>query len=591
MSDNGGYAGLTPSPSDANSCDSPINSPLPTPTAHESPANSVRRPSNGRVLVPQQPADISPRGPATKLSSPQYESGPSVGGGGPTGKLYTIPPRPKPGRKPATDEPASKRKAQNRESQRAFRARKAAKVQELTEQVEQVEQAHRNALNEQIAENDRLQNELRELRDLNANVARERDYWKEHFHRLKESLAPGTVQHQVPNLLNGQQMLYMSPMDDASHDSPRVSISTPQDYGTPKSTELLGCNGCNPDDCACIKEIANDMTFQTQLLTPMEAVPLPPRDGTTPMTGIERSEKDQTDANGSFEEQEIDFTAKFARVTNRTPQQPDALLSVNDDPSKNQDCGWCEGHPELCLCKDASIRPDGPDGMAPAEIMEDVKLSPVISGPGSCEDCQRNPKQRAWCQRIAQLRSEATPPLSRRNSHNSIKSSGSRRGSGTSLPPPLSRRNSSRSAALPAMEPKVENRIDLNKPCSSPAVGERSIGCSDAFKLLDGRVPVDDDHMDWRHLKPVPHASLPRDSRRDIFTMEPGMYSAMELDASSILTTLQHARQPIKPRPSDGTHASLVRIAEERRRAGDSPMTDASDEGGLATVSQFNMAK
>ncbi|KAI8933259.1 hypothetical protein NX059_009890 [Plenodomus lindquistii] len=588
MSDNGGYAGLTPSPSEVNSCDSPVTSPLPASSAQELSANSVRRPSNGRVLVPQQTADTNARGPVTKVSSPQYENGPAVGGGGPTGKLYTIPPRPKPGRKPATDEPASKRKAQNRESQRAFRARKAAKVQELTEQVEQVEQAHRNALNERIAENDRLQNELRELRDLNASIARERDYWKEHFHRLKESLAPGAGQQQTPSIVNGQQMLYMSPLEDARHDSPRGSISSHQEYGTPKTAELLGCNGCNPEDCACIKEIANDMTFQTQLLTPMEAVPLPPRDGSSPMTGIEQSSKNES---GGFEEQEIDFTAKFARATNRAPQQPNALLAVNDDPSKNQDCGWCEGHPELCLCKDASLRPDGPDGMAPAEIMEDVKVGPVISGPGSCDDCQRNPKQRAWCQRIAQLRNEATPPLSRRNSNASIKSSGSRRSSNTSVPRPLSRRNSSRSAVLPAMEPKVENNIDLNKPCSSPTVGERSIGCSDAFKLLDGRVPVDDDHMDWRHLKPVPHASVSREGRRDIFTMEPGMYSAMELDASSILTTLQHAPHPLKPRPSDGTHASLVRIAEERRKAGDSPMTNATDEGDLGAVSQFNMAR
>ncbi|CBY01643.1 predicted protein [Plenodomus lingam JN3] len=386
-------------------------------------------------------------------------------------------------------------------------------------------------------------------------------------------------------------MLYMSPLDDARHDSPRGSITSPQDYGTPKTTDLLGCNGCNPDDCACIKEIANDMSFQTQLLTPMEAVPLPPRDGTTPMTGIERSDSNPVNETGGFEEQEIDFTAKFARVTNRAPQQSDAMLSLNDDPSKNQDCGWCEGHPELCLCKDASIRPDGPDGMAPVEIMEDVKLAPVMGGPGSCEDCQRNPKQRAWCQRIAQLRSEATPPLSRRNSNQSNNSSSSRRGSSTSVPRPLLRRDSSRSVALPAMEPKVETQIDLNKPCSSPAVGERSIGCSDAFKLLDGRVPVDDDHMDWRHLKPIPHTSLPREGRREIFTMEPGMYSAMELDASSILTTLQHARHPIKPRPSDGSHATLVRLAEERRRAGDSPMANASDEGGLGAVSQFNVAK
>ena len=538
------------------------------------------------MLVPQHSTDLCPQGQVTKVSSPQNEPGPSVGG--PTGRLYTIPPRPKPGRKPATDEPASKRKAQNRESQRAFRARKAAKVQELTEQVEQVEQAHRNALNEQIAEKDQLQNELRELRELYANVSRERDYWKEHFHRLKESVATGGAQQQLPSLINGQQMLFVGPLEDGRRDSPRSPVDSSHAYATPKTNDILGCNGCNPDDCACIKEIANDITFQTQLLTPVEAVPLSRRDGSSPMTGVETA-KGRSDEKRGFEEQETDFTAKFSRTTTRVAPQPNVLLSVNDDPSRNQDCGWCEGHPELCLCKDASIRPDGPDEMIAVEPMEDVKVDAVIGGPGSCEDCQKNPKQRAWCQRIAQLRNEATPPLSRRNSGTSVASSTSCGNSGTISRHSWSRHNSSRSFALPAMEPKVEISNELDRPCSSSTVRERSIGCSDAFKLLDGRVPVDDDHMDWRHLKPISPATRLREGRRDVFTMEPGMYSAMELDASSILTTLQHASHPIKPRPSDGTHASLIRIAEERRRASHSPMANASDEGDLKPVSHFNM--
>lgn len=46
-----------------------------------------------------------------------------------------IPPRPKPGRKPATDSPSSKRKEQNREAQRAYRARKAQQCDELEEEL------------------------------------------------------------------------------------------------------------------------------------------------------------------------------------------------------------------------------------------------------------------------------------------------------------------------------------------------------------------------------------------------------------------------------------------------------------------------
>ena len=67
-----------------------------------------------------------------------------------TTKEWVVPPRPKPGRKPATDTPPSKRKAQNRAAQRAFRERRAARVNELEEQIE-----------EQREEYERIEQELR----------------------------------------------------------------------------------------------------------------------------------------------------------------------------------------------------------------------------------------------------------------------------------------------------------------------------------------------------------------------------------------------------------------------------------------------
>jgi hypothetical protein len=79
-------------------------------------------------------------------SSPSSSFGPSTPGAGPTSQRYEIPPRPKPGRKPATDEPASKRKAQNRESQRAFRARKVAKLEEMQSTLDATDRQHREEL-------------------------------------------------------------------------------------------------------------------------------------------------------------------------------------------------------------------------------------------------------------------------------------------------------------------------------------------------------------------------------------------------------------------------------------------------------------
>lgn len=62
-----------------------------------------------------------------------------------TTKEWVIPPRPKPGRKPATDTPPTKRKAQNRAAQRAFRERRAARVGELEEQLEAEREEHEAA--------------------------------------------------------------------------------------------------------------------------------------------------------------------------------------------------------------------------------------------------------------------------------------------------------------------------------------------------------------------------------------------------------------------------------------------------------------
>jgi hypothetical protein len=45
----------------------------------------------------------------------------------------------------------------------------------------------------------------------------------------------------------------------------------------------------------------------------------------------------------------------------------------------------------------------------------------------------------------------------------------------------------------------------------------------------------------------------------------------MEIDAADIITTMQNAHGPLKPRPSDGEYAPLVAAAEERRRATNSP--------------------
>lgn len=132
-------------------------------------------------------------------SPPSSNAGPSTPGAGPLAKSYEIPPRPKPGRKPATDEPASKRKAQNRESQRNFRARKAAKLEEVENDLRAVREHHQIELDNLASEarrtQARLDAEVARAHDLQVrleqtmrmveDVREERDFWKAHSERAE----------------------------------------------------------------------------------------------------------------------------------------------------------------------------------------------------------------------------------------------------------------------------------------------------------------------------------------------------------------------------------------------------------------------
>lgn len=83
----------------------------------------------------------------------------------------------KPGRKPLTSEPTSKRKAQNRAAQRAFRERKEKHVKDLEQKVEELEALSKNTSTENTnlrAEVDRLTLELQQYKKRLSLVASSR---------------------------------------------------------------------------------------------------------------------------------------------------------------------------------------------------------------------------------------------------------------------------------------------------------------------------------------------------------------------------------------------------------------------------------
>ncbi|KAK1760313.1 AP-1-like transcription factor [Echria macrotheca] len=124
-----------------------------TPTSTSSPVTLAALSPSAASPLPIQPATTARLPPPIKPSAvaPGMASLDSPSATGPvsmTSKEWTLPPRPKPGRKPATDTPPTKRKAQNRAAQRAFRERRAARVGELEEQLEEQKEEHERTVRE-----------------------------------------------------------------------------------------------------------------------------------------------------------------------------------------------------------------------------------------------------------------------------------------------------------------------------------------------------------------------------------------------------------------------------------------------------------
>lgn len=213
-----------------------------------------------------------------------------------TTKEWVIPPRPKPGRKPATDTPPTKRKAQNRAAQRAFRERRAARVGELEEQLELDQQEHdklQQALQEQIR---RLEMDAQALQSrcevLENMLDKERAERAREVEGLRNRLHQATQQHHRPQSLpsiasvpqhshtyapqplrhhrpSAPSRLHAGRASTSSLNSSRVSPSTTHRPTTTHSFSIsqiisppedieqapTGCGNCEPTGpCACADE-------------------------------------------------------------------------------------------------------------------------------------------------------------------------------------------------------------------------------------------------------------------------------------------------------------------------------------------------
>ncbi|QQK43073.1 Putative transcriptional activator [Penicillium digitatum] len=414
---------------------------------------------------------------------------PSPGPGTPgsiTSKEWVIPPRPKPGRKPATDTPPTKRKAQNRAAQRAFRERRAARVSELEEQMKEIEDSH----DVQVAS---LQQQIGNLSSEVDQCREEMGWWRDRCHALEKEVS--------------------------------IERSAKEALVKEFRSSLTGSN--------CIED-AFGMPIDTHESSRSRHSP----------HGVGSPERDHRDPQikPDPEEMEIDFTAQFSSVPTQSHDQE--VSSPPVDP-----CGFCQdGTP--CICAEMAaqeqqrvrnINTFETNRLAPiqsisqftpppseGDVRSEVTLPPIsqatnscANGPGTCAQCQADPRSTLFCKTLAASRSASGTP-----SGGGCCGGGGKDG-GCCM---------SRNAPATAPKPRNNAAMPSQPPGSKPAPpSELTLSCADAFTTLS-RHPnfnrASDEISTW-----LPKLHTLPDPRQ---IASPGSRAALEVEAASVMGVLRY---------------------------------------------------
>ncbi|PLB43143.1 putative bZIP transcription factor [Aspergillus steynii IBT 23096] len=448
---------------------------------------------------------------------------PSPGPGTPgsiTSKEWVIPPRPKPGRKPATDTPPTKRKAQNRAAQRAFRERRAARVNELEDQIKQIEDEHDihvAAFKEQISN---LSHEVEQCRN-------EMSWWRDRCHALEKEVS---VERSAKETLVKEFRSSISE-NSASGDKARSSAdreargraqsSNAGSHAHEEREEVpLGCSNCSSTHCQCIEDAFTMPGIET-------------RDSKRPSTsGAVRPEPQ---IKPDPEEMEIDFTTRFA-----APQAQEDTSTAVSSPAVDP-CGFCQdGTP--CICAEMAAQEEQREQqssfennrLAPiqnlsqftpppsdGDVRSEVTLpsisqatNPCANGPGTCAQCMSDPRSTLFCKTLAASRSA------------SVASSGCCGGKGADGGCCQSRNSN----------PPPRSGSTVNANSASSKTPSLTLSCADAFTTLS-RHPnfsrASDEISAWLpklHTLPNPKDVAPAENSR----------AAMEVEAASVMGVLRY---------------------------------------------------
>ncbi|KAK5101019.1 hypothetical protein LTS08_004625 [Lithohypha guttulata] len=445
-------------------------------TAGSTPAPSALVPS-----LQRQPSLCIKPPPSSAVSSPTATSPPlSL-----TSKEWVVPPRPKPGRKPATDTPPTKRKAQNRAAQRAFRERRAARVGELEEQLKEIEDQ-----NEQ--DQDSLRSEIAELGTTLERCQADLASWVSKCQKLEAELAQA---HE--RLLKQQKSLPPLP----NH----VDNSEP-----------MGCGNCTLEShCQCIDDVVKGMGKDAEQTTYHTR---PQAEHGSPHKRIKLEPSDSTSM-------EIDFTAAFARGQQHA--RPSHTSARVLDP-----CGFCQdGTP--CICAEMAAEQDRQNATRPSSPLLNTRQVPrqmaqftpppsegdvanlsmpsnatCASGPGTCAQCVADPNSTLFCKSLAASRGNSGCCGGRGAGGGCCQSS-------VALPPRATRSRTAGSSKLRLPEPSTRNPITLS--------------CADAYTALSRHSAYDQASGDMASWMPKLQASSVSVEGRP----------AMEIDAANVMSVLK----------------------------------------------------
>lgn len=367
-----------------------------------------------------------------------------------TSKEWVLPPRPKPGRKADTDNAPTKRKAQNRDAQRAFRERRAARVGELEQQIREIEANHRLQLEDLEVEKGRLKMENIRLRDVMEQLNRELNTIRS-LTRFSES-----PEHRMQTANLGKVPSNTSAVTDTQMISP-----------APSADLELSANNKSP--------VLSPLRFDNiPGLLVGQAVPLKRRSkrkvSDAGLSSIEY-QAPEAPAMSIAEDSEVDYT----------------FSSSSFRPPSGESCGFCsDGTP--CLCAETAqqhaiaLRRSQACGQQQSDDLDaatDEKYSqfpskPVESpsnsnlpedenglctgNPGSCRQCQLDPMSNLFCKTLADATTTAAAAAAL---------------PGTSVRPPLTTKSSAFS---------ISSARDTTPPRSE--VAETYVPCSAAYQTL-----------------------------------------------------------------------------------------------------------